>query len=395
MEQKQIDAIITNWLETAFAGKTAITLSSISSAGFLKSVFKYFKAEADAVIREKTAYLFEHPLFDKSIIDSGENELIGELKRIMENKTAFNREIVERILRENFDTLFSDKLSKEIEFTAETTETAAREIFTRAVYYSGAAADIMEFDCEVLSAVCEMANQKLIADAIRVEKELGTFKMNLQQLTMSIRRSLLLREHISEKSVQQSIIAAPSEAKNSNEPIFPIEKPKPVSSLKEKLASIGEETQESDKPGAAPVKSAEVKPAGLRQLIQKEKASGIQKPVEPVNVQGKVEKSKPAEKIETKTVKGADKKTEVIGKTANTGLSLREKLLLPENADFFTDNLYEGNGGKYRIFLDKLCSQDNLKHALTETSNELYYLDIPESEIAAAKLVRTIKEHYK
>jgi|GEM_PF-1690087 len=365
--------IIQKWLDEAFGEKDKLPLMAIRNSEILVKAVKFFEENAETVIRQKMDSLFDHPLLSKTAAGE-EGPVLGELRELLVKRITFDRLTAEKILRYNFKSIYVDKFAKPIVISSENADNAAKELIARAAYNTGAGIGAAEFGCEALAEVCWKSNLPLIAEAVTVEGELGTVKLNAAQLAVLIRRSVLLSSRMAGKTAE----AKPAEVQTEV-------KVKPA--VQEPMTVKPKAVEPGVKPVLPPEKPAVKPEVAKTKPVREEKTPEVETPAPFKRHLQEVKAAAGKQVTAEKTVESKPKPA-----AGGGGKLLKEKLLSPENLAFFCENLYENDEEKYRVFLDKLCSADSLKQALTETSNELYYLDIPESEVSAAKLIGVIRE---
>jgi hypothetical protein len=350
MDQNILNSVIEKGLDAVFKDSDNISFAMLSKAGLPQKILQQLQQQGRTIIQQKLDKLLDHPLFDNKNKDAQEDSIFEALNNLLERKLVFSKEFVSNALISNYQNLLSDWQKNPLVFTGEPENLAsnAGEILKRSAILSGVPENSPEFTSEMISAVCGISGLPLIANAIEVERQLGVEKMNLQQFTVLIRRSLMLKDQLGVSATSPQARPAPKvEAK-------PIPAPTPA-----------------PKPIPTPPPPAPPKPA-------------------PTPSAPKVEIPKaPSERRAKETAPPAPVPKYKEGET------LENILLSAENLEYFAENLYDGDVVKYRSFVDKVCQQDNIKHAFTETSNELYYLDIPEASEVAVKFKKVIEQYYK
>jgi hypothetical protein len=321
-------------MKLIFQDTTSVTLEKLKAVGLPEDILQDFTRRGEIIIKEKVEKLFESPFFDIHIGKAEEIILLSQLQELLNRKLCYPKEIVKDILQFKYSSLLEQWQAQPIDIAKDVAdvERVSEEIFKRTTAFAPSASAGGEFSFETIATVCDMSGLPLIAEAVMVEKELGAKSLNQEQLTLLIRRSLMLKEHLS--GITPRTETEPT-VKKSDESQLPPTTVKKVSIKTEPGKVLKEKSA---------VSQVETKPA----------KPSIKRPTKPLSA----------------------------------------ILLSDENLVYFIENLYDQDEAGYRKLVEKLDRQPDLKRTLTETRNEFFVLDVAETSEAALRLIDIIEKYF-
>jgi hypothetical protein len=351
------------WCDELLKGAPSLPLAHLQETSMPAELKQELVTLVDAELHDEIERVAANPVFRNS--PAGPEALRQQLFNLLTAHIMLTaplmREVVERVFRNLLEQWRTEPLV--FRQAMEDPDVFAAEIFRRAsIVTASPSGNGATCPADVLAMVCDAGGIGSLADAIRVEQEMGTAGLTRSDFALLTQRLMLLKERY---HIGRRLIAYEGTGRTLVEPSAPIT---PITAPAPRPAEPPSQPAVQHRAPLLEPSIAEVtlEPAPTPTLA-------------PIAIEPTPTTAKPAARP------GLDE----------AGEHLYNALMAQDNLAFFAEVLFGKDTVAYQRLAYQIARQKKVANAVTLADNELFVREIPSHAIVAVKLLTMIRENFR
>lgn len=371
MNQIDVSKITKHWTDEILDGAEKVSSKRLQTIKMPEQLLARISEKVEGILKDEIQKICDNPFFDFTPEEAEDFDIKAELNRLFSARLVIPAESLTEIVDDVFDEMVEDWQTEPISLRniSEDLEDFADEIFKRATSIIPISVEDGGFKPEAIAEICELIGLNTLAQAIKVEIELGISRLDLDEFILITRRFMMLIKHY---RVERKLISFEGKGKTLYAKPTPPE-PEVAEEIPAREAVVEEPVAEE----------VEAPPEGLDLSDFEKDVKAAAKAVKETIEAKKKPKAEPAAR-----------KAELQVESAAPQVSLYERFMEKDNLDYFVGRIFERDLESYKSMVNNVCQQKDLNRALIIADNELFLLDIPPSAEQASRLLNVIRENF-